>query len=142
MNTHPGLISFRMDWLELLAVQGTLKSLLQHYSPKASILWHSAFFIVQLSHPYMTTAKTIALTRQTFVAKVMSLLLNMLSRLVITFMDSNPVSTVNFILRDYFIDTSVWICGCIASNNPFQKMQIGRQLLVYLKAIGKKCILC
>uniref|UniRef100_A0AC11EQU4 Uncharacterized protein n=1 Tax=Ovis aries TaxID=9940 RepID=A0AC11EQU4_SHEEP len=82
----PGLISFRMDWLDLLAVQGTLKRLLQHHSSKASILWHSAFFIVQLSHPYMTTGKTIALTRWTLVSKVMSLLLNMLSRLVITFL--------------------------------------------------------
>ena len=78
---HPGLISFRMDWLDLLAVQGTLKSLPQHHSSKASILRHSAFFTVQLSHPYMTTGKTIALTRQTFVGKAMSLLLNMLSRL-------------------------------------------------------------
>ena len=84
-NEHPGLISFRMDWLDLLTVQGTLKSLLQHHSSKASILWHSAFFTVQLSHPYMTTGKTIALTRRTFVGKVMSLLFNMLSRLVITF---------------------------------------------------------
>ena len=84
-NEHPGLISFRMDWLNLLAVQGTLKSLLHHYSSKASILRCSAFFTVQLSHPYMTTGKTIALTRWTFVDKVMSLLLNMLSRLVITF---------------------------------------------------------
>ena len=82
----PGLISLRMDWLDLLAVQGTLKSLLQHHSSKASIIWHSAFFTVQLSHAYMTTGKTIALTRQTFVGKVMSLLLNMLSRLVITFL--------------------------------------------------------
>ena len=78
------MISFRMDWLDLLAVQGTLKSLLQHHSSKASVLRHSAFFIVQLSHPYRTTGKTIALTRWTFVGKVMSLLLNMLSRLVIT----------------------------------------------------------
>jgi len=85
-NEHPGLISSRMDWLDLLAVQGTLKSLLQHHSSKASILWRSAFFIVQLSHPYMTTGKTIALTRRTFVGKVMSLLFNMLSRLVITFL--------------------------------------------------------
>ena len=85
-NEHPGLISFRTDWLDLLAVQGTLKSLLQHHSSKASILWHSAFFIVQLSHSYMTTGKTIALTRWTFVDKVMSLLYNMLSRLVITFL--------------------------------------------------------
>ena len=85
-NEHPGLISFRMDWLDLLAVQGTLKSLLQHHSSKASILQHSAFFIVQLSHPYMTTGKTIALTRWTFVGKVMSLLFVMLCRLVITFL--------------------------------------------------------
>ena len=82
----PGLISFRMDWLDLLAVQGTLKSLLQHHTSKASILWHSAIFTVQLSHPYMTTGKTIALTRWTFVGKVMSLFFNMLSRLVITFL--------------------------------------------------------
>uniref|UniRef100_A0AC11D1E3 Uncharacterized protein n=2 Tax=Ovis aries TaxID=9940 RepID=A0AC11D1E3_SHEEP len=82
----PGLISFRMDWLDLLAVQGTLNSLLQHHSSKASILWRSAFFTVQLSHPYMTTGKTIALTKRTLVGKVMSLLLNMLSRLVITFL--------------------------------------------------------
>ena len=85
-NEHPGLISFRMDWLDLLAVQGTLKSLLQHHSSKASILQHSAFFTVQLSYSYMTTGKTTALTRWTFVGKVMSLLFNMLSRLVITFL--------------------------------------------------------
>ena len=85
-NEHPGLISFRMDWLDLLAVQGTLKSLLQRHSSKASIPQCSAFFTVQFSHPYMTTGKTIALTRQTFVGKVMSLLFNMLSRLVITFL--------------------------------------------------------
>ena len=83
---HPGLISFRMDWLDLLAVQGTLKRLLQHHSSKASILWCSAFFTAQLSYPYMTTGKTIALTRRTFVGKLMSLLFNMLSRLVITFL--------------------------------------------------------
>ena len=86
-NEHPGLISFRLDWLDLLSVHGTLKSLLQHYSSKASILQHSAFFTVQLSHPYMTTGKTITLTRRTFVDKVMSLLCNMLSRLVITFQE-------------------------------------------------------
>ena len=85
-NEHPGLISFRMDCLDIPAVQGTLKSLLQHHSSKASILWCPAFFIVQLSHPYMTTGKTIALTRWTFVGKVMSLLFNMLSRLVVTFL--------------------------------------------------------
>ena len=83
-SEYSGLISFRMDWLDLLAVPGTLQSLLQHHSSEASILWHSAFFIVQLSHPYMTNGKTIALTRQTFVGKLMSLLFNMLSRLVIT----------------------------------------------------------
>ena len=88
-NEHPGLISFRMDWLDLLAVQGTLKSLLQQHGSKASIPRRSAFFIVQLSHPYMTTGETIALTRQTFVGKIMSLLFNMLSRLVITFLPRN-----------------------------------------------------
>ena len=85
-NEHSGLISFRMDWLDLLALQGTLKSLLQHHSSKASILRHSAFFIIQFSHPYMTTGKTITLIRWTFVGKVMSLLFNMLSRLVISFL--------------------------------------------------------
>ena len=88
-NEHPGLISFRMDWLDLLAVQGTLKSLLQHHSSKASILLRSAFFIVQLSHPYMASGKTVALTRWTFVGKVMSLLFNMVSRLVLTFLSRN-----------------------------------------------------
>src|SRR5574340_63382 len=85
-NEHPGLISFGMDWLDLLAVQGTLKSLLQHHSSKVSILRHSAFFTIQLSHPYMTTGKTIALTRWTFAGKVMSLLLNILSRLAVAFL--------------------------------------------------------
>ena len=85
-NEHPGLISFRMDWLDLLAVQGTLKSLLQHHISKASILWCSAFFIIQLSHPYVTTGKTIALIRWTFVGQVMSLLFNMLSRLLLAFL--------------------------------------------------------
>ena len=85
-NEHPGLISFRMDWLDPLTVQRTLKSLLQHHSSKASILWHSALFTLQLSHPYMTNGKITALTRRTFVGKVMSLLFNMLSRLVITFL--------------------------------------------------------
>ena len=85
-NEYPGLISFKIDWFDLLAVQGTLKILLQHHSSKASIIQHSAFFTVQLSHPYMTTGKTIALTRQTFVGKAMSLLFNMLSRFVIAFL--------------------------------------------------------
>ena len=90
-NEHSGLIPFRMDWLDLFAVQGTLKSLLQHHSSKLSILQHSTFFIVQLSHPYMTTGKTIALIRWTFVGKVMSLLFNMLSRLVIAFLSRSSV---------------------------------------------------
>ena len=93
---HPGLISLRMDWLDLFAVQGTLKSLLQHHSSKASIRRRSAFFIVQLSHPYMTTGKNIALTRQTFVAKVMSLLFNMLSRFIITFFFYKEQASFNF----------------------------------------------
>ena len=92
-NEYSGSISFRMDWLDLLAVQGTLKSLLQHYSSKASILWHSAFFKVQISHLYMTTGKTIALTRWTFVGKVMSLLFNILSRLVIAFLPRSKLLT-------------------------------------------------
>ena len=96
-NEHPGLISFRMDLLDLLAVQGTLKSLLQHHSSKASMLWCSTFFIVQLSHPYMTTGKTIALTRQTFVGKVMSLLFNMLSRLAITFRPRSKLLLISWL---------------------------------------------
>ena len=91
-NEHSGLISFRMDWLDLLVVQGTLKSLHPHYSSKVPSLWHSAFFIVQLSHPYMTTGKTISLTRWTLVSKVMSLLLNILSRFTIYFPESESVS--------------------------------------------------
>ena len=95
-HEYSGLISFKMDWLDLLAVQGTLKSLLQHHSSKAPILLHSAFSTVQLSHPYMTTGKTVALTRQTFVGKVMSLLLNMLSRLVIAFLPRSKQASFNF----------------------------------------------
>ena len=96
-NEHPGLISFRMDWLDLLAVQGTLKNLLQHHSSKASILRCSAFFTVQLSHPYMTTEKNIALTRQTFVGRVMSLLFNTLSRLVITFLPRSKCLLISWL---------------------------------------------
>ena len=96
-NEHPGLISFRMDWLDFLAVQGTLKSLLQHHSSKASILHCSAFFIVHLSHPYMTTGKTMALTRRTFVGKVMSLLFNMLSRLVIAFLPKRQCLLISWL---------------------------------------------
>ena len=100
-NKHPGLISFRMDCLDLLAVQGTFKNLLQHHSSKGSILRHSGFFIVQLSHPYMTTGKTIALTRWTSVGKVMSLLLNMLSRLVITFLPRSKCLLISW-LQSWF----------------------------------------
>ena len=101
-NEHPGLISFRMDWLDLLAVQGTFMSLLQHHSSKASILWHSAFFTVQQSHPYMTTGKTIALTRWTFVGQIMSLLFNMLSRLAITFFPRS---------KTFYFKAAVTICS-------------------------------
>ena len=110
-NDYSGLVSFRMDWLDLLAVQGTLKSLLQHHNSKASILWHSAFFIVQLSHPYMTAGKTIALTRWTFVGKVMSLLLNMLSRLVIAFLPGSK--RLNFMAA---------ITTCSDSRTPQNKV--------------------
>ena len=100
---YPGLISFRMDWLDLLAVQGTLKSLLQCHCSKASILWHSAFFTVQLSHPYMTNGKTRALTRWTFVGKVMSLLLNMLSRLTITFLPRSKRLLISWLQSPYAV---------------------------------------
>ena len=96
-NEYSGLISFRMDWLDLLAVQGNLKSFLQHHSSEASILWHSAFYIIQLSHPYVTTGKSLALTRWTFVGKVMSLLFHMLSRLVITFLPRNKLLLVSWL---------------------------------------------
>ena len=96
-NEHTGLISFRMDWLDLLAVQGTLKSLLQHDSPKASILWRSAFFIVQISHPYMTTGKTIGLTRWASLGKAVSLLFNMLSRLVTTFLPKSECLLISWL---------------------------------------------
>ena len=113
-NEHPGLISFRMNWLDLLAVQGTLKSLFQQHSSKASILRGSAFFIVQLSHPHMTTGKTIALTRQTFVGKVMSLLLNMLSRLVIPFLPRSKcllisrLQSPSAVILEMILQTSKW----------------------------------
>ena len=113
-NEHSGAISFRMDWLDLLAVQGTLKSLLQHHSSKASIFQCSAFFIVQLSHPYMTTGKTIALTRQTFVGKVMSLLFNMLSRLVITFLSRSKHLLISWLQsRSAVIHFLTYECCCL-----------------------------
>ena len=111
-NEHPGLISFRMDWLDLLAVQGTLKSHLQYHSSKSSILWRSAFFTVQLSHPYMTTGKTIALTRRTFVGKVMSLLFNMLSRLVIPFLSRSKRLLIS------------WLAVTICSDFGAQKNKV------------------
>ena len=110
-NEHPGLISFRMDWLDLLAVQGTLKSLLQYHSSKASILQHSAFFTVQLSHPYMTTGKTIALTRRIFVGKVMSLLFNMLSRLVITFLPRSKRLLISWLQSPSAVILVIFILG-------------------------------
>ena len=108
-NEHPGLSSFRMDWLDLLAVQRTLKRLLQQHSSKASILRHSAFFIVQLSHPYMTTGKTIALTRQTFVDEVMSLLFNMLSMLVITFLTRSRHLLIS---SEVILEPKKIVCHC------------------------------
>ena len=102
-NEYSGLISFQIDWLDLLAVQGTLKSLLQHHGSKASILWCSAFFMVQLSHPYMTTGKTIALTRQTFVGKVMSPLFNMLSRLAIAFLPRNKRLLISWLQSPFIV---------------------------------------
>ena len=102
-NEHSGLISFRMDWLDLLAVQGTLKSLLQHHTSKASILEHSAFFIVHLSHPYMTTGKTIGLARRTFIGKVMSLLFNMLSKLFITFLPRSKRLLISWLQSPFVV---------------------------------------
>ena len=113
-NEYSGLNFFTVDWFDLLAVQGTLKSLLQHYSSKASILQHSAFFIVQLSHPYMTTGKTIALTRWTFVGKVMSLLFNMLSRLVITFLPRSKRLLISWLQSPYEVILALKnkVCHC------------------------------
>ena len=119
-NEHPGLISFRMDWLDLLAVQGTLKSLFQHHSSKASILWCPVFFIVQLSHPYMTTGKAIALTRWTFVGKVMSLLYNMLSRLVIAFIPRSKCLLISSAyLRLLIFLLAILIPACASSSPAF-----------------------
>ena len=107
-NEHPGLISFRMDWLDLLAIQGTLKSLLQHHSSKASILPRSAFFIIQLAHPYMTTGETIALTRRTFVGTVISLPFNMLSRLVMTFLPRSE-RVVCYVTTEMSLAPPAWL---------------------------------
>ena len=118
-NKYSGLMSFRMDWLDLLAVQGTLKSLLQHHSSKASILQLSAFFMVQLSHPYMTTGKIIALTRRTFVGKVMSLLLNMLSRLVITFLPRSKRLLISWLQSPSTVILKVLVAqSCLTLCDP------------------------
>ena len=113
-NEHPGLISFRIDWLDCLAVQGTLKSLLQHHSSRVSILWCSAFFIVQLSHPYMTPGKTIALTGRTFVGKVMSLLFRMLSRLVIAFLPKSKRLLISWLQSPsaVILEPKKVVCHC------------------------------
>ena len=125
----PGLISFRMDWLDLLAVQGTLKSLIQHHSSKASILWCSAFFMVQLSHPYMTTGKTIALTRQTFVGKVMSLLFNMLSMLVITFLPRSKHLLISWLQSPSTLIVSVqFSCSVVSDSLRPHELQHARPL--------------
>ena len=112
-NEHPGLTSFRMDWLDLLAVQGTLKSLLRHHSSRASILLYSAFFTVQLSHPYMTTRKTIALTRWTFVGKITSLLFNMLSRLVIAFLPRSKHLLISWLQSPFHYKMNSWLASLI-----------------------------
>ena len=128
-NEHPELISFRMNWLDLFAVQGILKSLFQHHSSKVSILLCSAFFIVQLSHPYMTTGKTIALTRWTFVGKVMPLLCNMLSRLVITFLPSSKHLLISFNFM-----TAITIC----SDSDWPQTKTGDMFLGYLWSAGQR----
>jgi len=141
---HPGLISFRMDWLDLLAVQGTLKSLLQHHSSKASILRRSGFFTVQLSHPYMTTGKTIALTRWTCVGKVMSLLLNMLSRLVITFLSRSKCLLISWQIdrermeteTDYFLGLQSHVDGD-CSHEIKRCLLLGRKAMTNLDSILK-----
>ena len=124
-NEYAGLVSFRMDWLDLLAVQGTLNSLLQYHSSEASFLWPSALFIVQVSHPYVTTEKTIALTRQTFVDKVMSLLFNMLSRLVITFLPRSKRLLISWLQSSSAV---IWVtCFPWTSNSGYMwKMLIGQ----------------
>ena len=111
-NEYSGLISFRMEWVDLLAAEATLKSLLQHHSSKASILWCSAFFIVQFSHPYMTTGKTIALTRRTFVGKIMSLLFNMLSRLVIAFLPRRKCLLISWLHSPCAVGTIIFLHYC------------------------------
>ena len=141
---HPGLISFRKDWLDLLAVQGTLKSLLQHHSSKTSILQHSAFFTVQLSHPYMTTGKTIALTRRTLVSKVMSLLLNMLSRLVITFLPRSKCLLISWLQSPsaVILEPPIIKSDTVSTVSP-SISHIGMQVFsVYWPCILRLCWIC
>ena len=137
-SEHPGLITFRMDWLDLLTDQGTLKSLQQHHSSKASILQCSAFFIVQLSHPYMTTGKTIALTRWTFVDKVMSLLFNMLSRLVITFLPRSERLLSSWLQSP---SATIWVKieSIFACVMKYYFCMTQKKLIVLLSSGGKKC---
>ena len=124
---HPGLISFRMNWSDLLAVQGTLKSLLQHHSSKASILWYSAFFTVQLLHPYMTTGKTIALTRRTFVGKVISLLFNMLSRLAITFLPRSKRLLMSWLQSPSAVILGIFINLILTTTHILHRNEVQRE---------------
>src|SRR5574337_1180036 len=139
-NEYSGLISFRMDWLDLLAVQGTLKSLLQHHSSKASILRPSDFFTVQLSHPYMTTGKTIALTRRTFVGKVMSLLLNMLSRLVITFLPRSKCLLISWLQSPsvVILEPRKITADGDCSHEIKRRLLLARKVMTNLDSIFKK----
>ena len=132
---NSGLISFRMDWLDLLAVQGTLKSLLQHHSSKASTLQHSAFFIVQLSHPYMTTGKIIALTRQTFVGKVMSLLFNMLSRLVTAYLPRSKRLLISWLQSPSAVISEYWV------HRRYRKVLLAKVFTIheYFSLLQKRC---
>ena len=135
-NEHSGLISFRIDWLDLLALQGTLKSLLQHHSSKASILWHSAFFMVQLSHPYITIGKTMALTLQTSVSTVMSLLFNMLSRFVIAFLPKNKRLSISRLQSQSAVilepkKNKVYHCFCIFPSLCHEVMGPDAMILVF-----------
>ena len=139
-NEHPGLISFRMGWLDLLAVQVTLKSLLQHHSSKASILKHSAFFTVQISHPYMTTGKTTALTKRTFIGKVMSLLFNMLSRLVITFLPRSKRLLISYYLILFWSENIFCMIFILLNLLCFIDKDYGLSWNVLCK--HEKCTLC
>ena len=132
-NEYSELMSFRMDWLDLLAVQGTLKSLFQHYSSKALILQCSAFFIVQLSHPCMTTGKTIALTRWTFVGKVMSLLFNMLSRLVITYLPRNKCLLISWLQSPsaVILEPKIIVCHCVGTSICHEVLGLDAMILVF-----------